>query len=114
MIGVSIESILQQVAQLPLTERQVLRQLFIERNPPAAFSPEPELSITQTADLLNVSTSFVAKLLANGELQAVAASQPTTLKLADILAYKNRSDAEAAAILDELTAQAQELNMGYE
>ena len=114
MIGVSIESILQQVAQLPLSERQVLRQLFTDRNPPTAFSPEPELSVTQAADLLDVSDSFVGKLLASGELQAVIASQPPALKLADVLAYKNRSDAEAAAILDELTAQAQELKLGYE
>lgn len=114
MIGVSIESILQQVAQLPLSERQLLRQLFLDRNPPAAFSPEPELSVSQAADLLNVSLSFVEKLLANGELQAVAGSQPLAIKPADVLAYKNRSDAEAVAILDELTAQAEEQNMGYE
>ncbi len=44
---------------------------------------------------------------------AIAIGQPT-IKLSDLLAYKKRSDEEAAAVLDELTAQAQELKMGYE
>ena len=113
MIGVSIESILQQVAQLPLSERQLLKQLLNDRTSPSAFPSGPELSLAQAAELLNVSVSFVEGLLARGELKSAATGQPT-IKLADLLAYKKRSDEEAAAILDELTAQAQELKMGYE
>lgn len=114
MIGASIESILQQVAQLPLSERQLLKQLLNDRNSLVAFPPEPELSLTQAAELLNVSTSFVEGLLTSGELQSAAANGQPAIKLADLLAYKKRSDAEAAAVLAELTAQAQELKMGYE
>lgn len=113
MTGTSIESILQQVAQLPLSEQQLLKQLLVDRNPSAAFSSEPELSLPQAAELLNVSVGFVAGLLACGELQSAATDQPT-IKLADLLAYKKRNDEEADAVLDELTAQAQELKMGYE
>ena len=114
MIAVSIESILQQVAQLPLSERQLLKQLLNDRNSSAAFPIEPELSLTQAAELLNVSVGFVERLLACGDLQNVATTDQPTIKLSDLLAYKKRSDEEAAAILDELTAQAQELKMGYE
>lgn len=114
MIGVSIESILQQVAQLPLSERQLLKQLLNDRNSPAASPAESELSLTQAAELLNVSVGFVERLLARGELQSAAATGQPTIKLADLLAYKKHGDEEAAAILDELTAQAQELKMGYE
>lgn len=114
MIGVSIESILQQVAQLPLTERQLLKQLLDDRNAPAAFSLEPELSLTQAAELLNVSVGFVERLLACGELKSAAITGQPAIKLADLLAYKKRNDKEAAAILDELTVQAQELKLGYE
>lgn len=113
MMGVSIESILQQVAQLPLSERQLLKQLLNDRNLSATSPAEPELSLTQAAELLNVSVGFVERLLASGELQRVA-TNPQAIKLADLLAYKKRSDEEAAVILDELTAQAQELKMGYE
>lgn len=114
MIAVSIESILQQVAQLPLSERQLLKQLLNDRNSSAAFPIEPELSLMQAAELLNVSADFIERLLACGELQNVATNDQPTIKLSDLLAYKKRSDEEAAAILDELTAQAQELKMGYE
>jgi excisionase family DNA binding protein len=114
MIGVSIESILQQVAQLPLSERQLLKQLLNDRNSPAASPAESELSLTQAAELMNVSVGFVERLLACGELRSAAATGPQTIKLSDLLAYKKRSDEEAAAALDELTAQAQELQMGYE
>lgn len=110
MIGVSIESILQQVAQLPRSELQLLKQLLNDRNAPAGS----ELSVTQAAELLNVSANFVERLLASGELQSATATGPSVIKLADLLAYKTRSDAEAVAILDELTAQAQELKLGYE
>jgi excisionase family DNA binding protein len=113
-MAVSIESVLQQVAQLPLTEQQLLKQLLNDRNPQPASQLEPELSLTQAAELLNVSVSFVEKLVAGGELRASDTTDRTTIKLADALAYKKRSDEEAAAILDELTAQAQELKMGYE
>ncbi|MGH9856130.1 MAG: hypothetical protein ACREBD_40365, partial [Blastocatellia bacterium] len=114
MIGVSIESILQQVAQLPLSERQLLKQLLNDRDSPATFAAESLLSLTRAAELLNVSVSFVEGLLACGELKSAAATGQPTIELSDLLAYKKRSDEEAAAILDELTAQAQELKMGYE
>lgn len=114
MIGTSIENILQQVAQLPLSEQQLLKQLLNDRNSSAAFPPEPELSLSQAAELLNVSIGFVAGLLACGELQSAAATGQPTIKLADLLAYKKRGDEEADVVLDELTAQAQELKMGYE
>lgn len=114
MVGVSIESVLQQVAQLPLTEQQLLKQLLNDRNSQAAFPLEPELSLIQAAELLNVSVNFVEKLLAGGELSLTATTGQPTIKLSEVLAYKKHSDEEAAAILDELTAQAQELKLGYE
>lgn len=114
MIGVSIEGVLRQVAQLPLTEQQLLKQLLNDRDSQAASYLQPELSLTQAAELLNVSVNFVEKLLAGGELILAATTGQPAIKLSDVLAYKKRSDEEAAAILDELTAQAQELKMGYE
>lgn len=114
MIAISIENILQQVVQLPLSERQLLKQLLNDRNSPTAFSLEPELLPAQAAGLLNVSVSFVEGLIARGELRSVNTTGQSSIRLSDLLAYKKRSDEEAAAILDELTAQAQELKMGYE
>ncbi|MDQ3010071.1 MAG: helix-turn-helix domain-containing protein [Acidobacteriota bacterium] len=115
MIGVSIKGILQQVAQLPLSERQLLKQLLNDRDTQAVdFNPEPELSLAQAAELLNVSAGFVERLLIRGDLKSAVSTNPPTVKLSDLLAYKKRSDEEALAVLNELTAQAQELKMGYE
>ena len=114
MMTVTLESILQQVTLLPLSDRPLLKQLLDDRHAPAASWAEPELSLAQAAECLNVSTGFVERLLDSGQLPRVAATSQPAIKLADLLAYKKRSDEEAAAILDELTAQAQELKMGYE
>jgi hypothetical protein len=35
------------------------------------------------------------------------------VRFQDLLDYKNRIDADRAKVLEELAAQAQELNMGY-
>ncbi len=114
MIGISIESVLQQVAQLPLSEQQLLKQLLNDRTTSSPFLSDSELSLPQAAEFLNVSTSFIEKLVAGGELRNTAENGQPTIKLDELLAYKKRSDEEAAAILDELTAQAQELKLGYE
>lgn len=113
MIAASIETVLQQFAQLPLSERQLLKQLLADRDEQAGLlAPEPEVSLAQAAEVLNVSVGFVERLIAQGELHQTGT--PPVIKLADLLAYKKRSDIEAQAILNELTAQAQELQMGYE
>ncbi len=113
MLAASIESVLQQFQQLPLSERHLLKQLLIERNGQAGLlAPEPEVSLAQAAEILNVSVAFVERLIAQTEIRQTSA--PPAIKLAELLAYKKRSDAAALAILDELTAQAQELKLGYE
>ena len=78
----------------------------------AKFDPETEVPSAQAAELLNVSAGFVEQLIVQGEL--TQAGTPAAIRLAELLEYKKRSDAEAQAALDELTAQAQALQMGYE
>lgn len=113
MVAASIESVLQQFTQLPLSERELLKQLLADRNgQPGLLAPEPEVSLVQAAEILNVSAGFVERLIAQGELQLTGT--PSAIKLAELLSYKKRNDSEALAILDELTTQAQELKLGYE
>ncbi len=114
MVGVSLENILQQVTQLPPTEQQFLKQWFNGQNFMTGVRAEPELSLTQAAELLSVSTGFVENLLARGELKSVQTADSAAVRLSDLLAYKKQNEQETARMLDELTAQAQELKMGYE
>ncbi len=73
----------------------------------------PLLSEQQAADYLNVSVAFVRQQVQTGEL--VCADQPggSFLNRNDVVAYKQRVDAQRRQALDELAEQAQELDMGY-
>ena len=71
------------------------------------------LSEQQAADYLSVSVAFVRQQVQTGEL--VCADQPggPFLNLHDVVAYKQRVDAQRRQVLDELAEQAQTIGMGY-
>ena len=100
MVGVSLENILQQVTQLPPTEQQFLKQWFNGQNFLNGVRSEPELSLSQAAELLSVSTGFVENLLARGELKSVADASQPAIGLSDLLTYKKQDEQETARILD--------------
>jgi excisionase family DNA binding protein len=74
------------------------------------------------ADLLNVSRPFLVKLLESGELAHRMVGKHRRVLLQDVMKYKENIDRLGGALrvrarnetLNELVAQAQELNMGYE
>lgn len=87
--------------------------MLADRNgQPGLLASEPEVSPALAAEILNVSVSFVERLIAQSELHQTG--EPPAIKLAELLDYKKHSDAEAQVAVDELTAQAQALQMGYE
>lgn len=79
----------------------------------AVLPLEFELTEGQAADLLNVSHSSLATLLDDQEIPSRQVGDGRSVKLADVVAYKRRFLEERMKILDELAAQAQELDMGY-
>jgi excisionase family DNA binding protein len=73
-----------------------------------------ELTTQEVADLLNVSRPFVVKLLESGELPHRKVGRHRRIRFEDLMNYKQQIDQQRMQALDELAAQAQELNMGYD
>lgn len=72
-----------------------------------------ELTTQQAADFLNVSRPYLVKLLDAGDLPHHKVGVRRKVFFKDLVEYKAARDEKSANILDELTRQAQELNMGY-
>ena len=72
-----------------------------------------DVTTQQVAEILRVSRPFVVKLLESGEIPFRKVGKHRRILLEDVVVYKERIDQQRLKTLEKLTAQAQELDLGY-
>ncbi len=72
-----------------------------------------ELTTQEAANLLKVSRPFLITLLEEGKLPYRKVGTRRKVLFEDLMNYKKKDDTERLKILNKLTQEAQDLNMGY-
>lgn len=72
-----------------------------------------ELTTQQAADLLNVSRPFLVGLLDEGKILYRLVGSHRRVKFADLMVYREAEDKRQREALDTLTAESQDIGLGY-
>lgn len=99
---------------LPTSVVTALRQLisYLVRDKAVTVVPvDKTLTTQEAADILNVSRPYLVKLLESGALPFTKVGSHRRVQFEDIMAYKQRRDAERTQALDRLAALNQEMGL---
>jgi len=101
---------------LPASVVRLLKDILAEMaqgHAVALLPVQAELTTQQAADLLNVSRPYLIRLLEDSKVPFRLVGQHRRVRFDDLLAYQRKDDEDRRRVADELTADAQELGMGY-
>jgi excisionase family DNA binding protein len=102
--------------ELPAVAVRLLVELLstlAEGNAVALIPIHAELTTQKSADLLGVSRPFLIKQLEQEVIPFRRVGTHRRIAFSDLMKYKREIDSKREQTLNELTKQAQELNMGY-
>jgi excisionase family DNA binding protein len=106
----------EQTLELPPAAVKLLQAILEDMASGRAVTIVPqdaELTTQQAADFLNVSRPFFIQLLEQKKLPCRLVGKHRRVRFEDVLRFKENIDAERRNVLDQLTAEGQELKMGY-
>ena len=102
---------------VPVSALRLLINILSETGKGCAVCVTPihaDLTTQEAAGLLSISRPFLAQLLERGDIPFHTAGTHRRVRYKDVIAYKERRDAEGREALDALAEQAQALKIGYE
>ena len=105
-----------QIVELPTFALRLLGDILNELalgNTVKVVPIHAELTTQEGADMLNVSRPHLVKLLDEGLIPHTKTGRHRRIRFTDLMAYKAQRDKASQAAMEELAAQAQELDMGY-
>ena len=99
---------------LPAEVFEILREVVEALSQGLAITIAPHqmiLSTSEAADILGVSRPTLVRLLESGDIPFDQPSRHRRVRLADVLAYRERSRRHRAAVLDQMVADASDAGL---
>lgn len=115
-VRIQLDETSAETVSIPESAFLMLNEILTEMSKGNAVTVIPvhaELTTQQAADFLNVSRPFLVEQLKKGSIPYRKVGTHRRILFKDLMAYKQMMNKNRLHALDELSAQAQELGMGY-